>query len=1133
MDDDEDPWQKPTSDAIDKARNARKTPTATFLGHVKNRNNPFDSSSNDDSTPEESVESDVIDLIEKIKETTVSSSDDLNSIRNRPSLIDADSEDVEESVDESEQAKKGPTEAIAAASFFSPHIVTLTESVEDIVLRKRQSKDPQNQNVITEKPVDIERVQHAAVHATQDSVQREIVHVEEEQVSSPVHLSWFFPSKKSAKVENARPPKVPLTAETPPAHLHQVQRQARDPPIDKKKVPSNPYYAARFHVPSDPSERSVQEIENLRSQSLTPSAMVAVSPLSETVSETARPESAPPIASSISISRIGHSFVSDEEPNLPPTEDLYYEGRSETMRRRSTRDRATTSKSPEKYKYMTQTPSYDDAYDDGVDASQEKHEERLVSQRVSRQGKGDSKHGDNNHENYTKKQSKNSHYSEWDYHDKAPEDQPERSMSRRKPRSNSNHEVYTNQSQEEEHHRNFPGQKAASNINDVNHARGSFDKDSYEDGLYRQQSEGSGPRRSSPVPTSYEEEIYPISYEDEYEDPPPKIKNDRGSSRGKSQRDRGREIYEAHGNTSYDQDNHDISQHCSSHKQNEYIQRGAGNTSKQKSRSESHHALNQRNSHDENRYDDYFRTRSRKNNSSSWDDQDDKFDARLAEQPQRKNVSEKEASQSHRSGENYDHRLRSESKDQSSRRSKSATKRRKSESHEEKSKRSQSARKFRGKSEEDETVEKHAFDEIYVQRHDLVTGDKHGQSAHSRSQNKRKSTLLRSRTGQEEQHSNSRDLSQNQVQHTSSRDLSRTKLHPSGGRDVGMSCDTPASNDDDYNTEISSALVEWSPPKESPPKTKASKIKRRQPSPERLMRTRMVVVDHGPKSPPEPQPVFFQPSSNAGTTTRNKEKNKKKSNGLSVETSHPSSFSTAIVPHVGSDVVAVPKAKQPIPVTRGHSTDLVAIQKTIQDGQMVILSEVQGMLVKDPYGDEGRYTGIMLDGLPHGEGTMHYSDGRSYTGKWRNGRWHGQGRAKFVNGDVFTGKYERDRRHGKGRYEWSDGRVYDGEFVRNQRHGHGAYTWPDGASYIGEFVDGQRHGEGCYRFADGSVYKGEWQNGKYDGIGECVWASGRKYHGEWRAGKAQGYGVEFRSNGTIRHQGEWKKDRPVRKREDP
>ena len=412
MDDDEDPWQKgptmakqkPTSDAIDKARNARKTPTATFLGHVKNRNNPFDSSSNDDSTPEESVESDVIDLIEKIKETTVSSSDDLNSIRNRPSLIDADSEDVEESVDESEQAKKGPTEAIAAASFFSPHIVTLTESVEDIVLRKRQSKDPQNQNVITEKPVDIERVQHAAVHATQDSVQREIVHVEEEQVSSPVHLSWFFPSKKSAKVENARPPKVPLTAETPPAHLHQVQRQARDPPIDKKKVPSNPYYAARFHVPSDPSERSVQEIENLRSQSLTPSAMVAVSPLSETVSETARPESAPPIASSISISRIGHSFVSDEEPNLPPTEDLYYEGRSETMRRRSTRDRATTSKSPEKYKYMTQTPSYDDAYDDGVDASQEKHEERLVSQRVSRQGKGDSKHGDNNHENYTKKQ---------------------------------------------------------------------------------------------------------------------------------------------------------------------------------------------------------------------------------------------------------------------------------------------------------------------------------------------------------------------------------------------------------------------------------------------------------------------------------------------------------------------------------------------------------------------------------------------------------------------------------------------------------------------------------------------------------------------------------------------------------
>jgi hypothetical protein len=41
---------------------------------------------------------------------------------------------------------------------------------------------------------------------------------------------------------------------------------------------------------------------------------------------------------------------------------------------------------------------------------------------------------------------------------------------------------------------------------------------------------------------------------------------------------------------------------------------------------------------------------------------------------------------------------------------------------------------------------------------------------------------------------------------------------------------------------------------------------------------------------------------------------------------------------------------------------------------------------------------------------------------------------------------------------------------------------------------------------------------------------GRVYKGEWKEGKAHGYGVEKRSNGTIRHEGMWDKDNPVRKR---
>jgi hypothetical protein len=46
---------------------------------------------------------------------------------------------------------------------------------------------------------------------------------------------------------------------------------------------------------------------------------------------------------------------------------------------------------------------------------------------------------------------------------------------------------------------------------------------------------------------------------------------------------------------------------------------------------------------------------------------------------------------------------------------------------------------------------------------------------------------------------------------------------------------------------------------------------------------------------------------------------------------------------------------------------------------------------------------------------------------------------------------------------------------------------------------------------------------------QCHWADGRTYKGEWANGKAHGYGVEIRPDGSIRHDGEWQNDNPVRK----
>lgn len=206
---------------------------------------------------------------------------------------------------------------------------------------------------------------------------------------------------------------------------------------------------------------------------------------------------------------------------------------------------------------------------------------------------------------------------------------------------------------------------------------------------------------------------------------------------------------------------------------------------------------------------------------------------------------------------------------------------------------------------------------------------------------------------------------------------------------------------------------------------------------------------------------------------------------------------------------------------------LVELEGETEEG-VVRVEKVQGRVITDPYGDKGRYTGLLVKGKPYGHGSMHYDDGRSYTGEWKSGRWHGKGRTLFVNGDFFVGEYTKDQRHGLGRYEWSDGRVYDGQFRKDRREGKGTYSWPDGAIYTGDFKDGHRHGQGCYKFKDGSVYTGEFKDGKYHGVGECVWADGRCYRGEWYQGHAHGYGVELRPNGSVRHDGEWRKDRPVR-----
>jgi hypothetical protein len=85
----------------------------------------------------------------------------------------------------------------------------------------------------------------------------------------------------------------------------------------------------------------------------------------------------------------------------------------------------------------------------------------------------------------------------------------------------------------------------------------------------------------------------------------------------------------------------------------------------------------------------------------------------------------------------------------------------------------------------------------------------------------------------------------------------------------------------------------------------------------------------------------------------------------------------------------------------------------------------------------GMYTGGLLNGEPHGEGTM-----------------------KLNNGDTYKGRFAEGLFNGEGTYTWTNGAVYRGEFRDGVIEGEGTFTLANGNEYTGEFHEGYFHGEG-------------------------------------------------------------------------
>lgn len=153
----------------------------------------------------------------------------------------------------------------------------------------------------------------------------------------------------------------------------------------------------------------------------------------------------------------------------------------------------------------------------------------------------------------------------------------------------------------------------------------------------------------------------------------------------------------------------------------------------------------------------------------------------------------------------------------------------------------------------------------------------------------------------------------------------------------------------------------------------------------------------------------------------------------------------------------------------------------------------------------GKYTGEVKNGIPHGYGTMVYTDGARYEGDWKDGLRDGQGTYLYTDNGVDYGKYV-------------------GNWKNNKKNGQGILTTSSSSStseYIGEWKDDKKDGQGTITYSDSlgnSEYVGEWKDGLRNGQGtDIAYLKGgqRKYVGEWKNGKYHGIGTLSQNSVTL------------------
>ena len=216
------------------------------------------------------------------------------------------------------------------------------------------------------------------------------------------------------------------------------------------------------------------------------------------------------------------------------------------------------------------------------------------------------------------------------------------------------------------------------------------------------------------------------------------------------------------------------------------------------------------------------------------------------------------------------------------------------------------------------------------------------------------------------------------------------------------------------------------------------------------------------------------------------------------------------------------------------------------ESQVLFLWQKSSVNTWESYGDERfqkKYTGIILNGIPSGNGILSFPDGKSVTGEWKDGKeWNtnqlnsnGKLIERYVKGEHIKSVKDKIEvtlylRKLDGKWIWDDDGdalkdyKYEGSVSNGKPNGFGTYNSPSGNQYDGNFKNGKKHGIGTFKYTSGSIYKGDFKDGKKHGMGTFTSPSGNKYLGQWEKGKKNGKGSFLYTSGSM-YQGEFKNDK--------